>query len=93
MITICLSALLWLSLTAGAFAAPSNPGHPPLSNPVSPGAAETIPLYMPAGGGVPIAPGGRPRNQRPPPLQQAPAPTHHYAGAAETQSTTALRSR
>lgn len=78
-----LSVLLSMAAHGGISDALGASGPPLPQTPVSPSRAATPPsLDIPAGGTVPDAPAGSPRNPNSTPMP-APATTNHYAGSAE----------
>lgn len=81
-----LSVLLSMAAHGGISDALSASGPPLSATPVSPSSAANPPsLDIPAGGTVPDAPAGSPRNPNSKPMP-APAATNHYAGSAENSS-------
>jgi hypothetical protein len=78
----CVLSLLLTTVASGVSAAPGASGQPLSATPASPSSAAIPPLLdIPAGGTVPDAPTGSPRNPNSMPMP-APAPTDHYADSA-----------
>lgn len=81
-----LSALLWLAAHGGITDAHGASGPPLPQKPVSPSSAASPPaLDIPAGGTLPNAPAGAPRNPNLTPMP-TPAQTNHYTGPAGNPS-------